>query len=74
MSIVRESGVFAHFDAVTLGEVEALMKELILATDITRQREFLLKLKVSLIYSFTILRLSKKLVQTIVVVKTLFGG
>ena len=48
MSIVRESGVFAHFDDVTLGEVEALMKELILATDITRQREFLLKLKVSL--------------------------
>ena len=46
LSIVRESGVFAHLDDVTLTRVEALTKELILATDITRQAEFLARLKV----------------------------
>lgn len=47
MGVFRESGVFDHFPAETWKKIEFQLKSLILATDITRQKEFLDNLKVS---------------------------
>ena len=46
MSIFHESGVFEHLDADVLSAIEWQTKSLILATDITRQQEFLTKFRV----------------------------
>jgi len=45
VGILHESGVFSHLDQETRNTIEWLMKSLILATDITRQQEFLTKFK-----------------------------
>ena len=46
LSIFHESGVFEHLDADVLSAIEWQTKSLILATDITRQQEFLTKFRV----------------------------
>ena len=50
MGILRESGLLHHFDGATWASIEAQLKSLILATDITRQPEFLGQLKVRALF------------------------
>ncbi|XP_064624341.1 high affinity 3',5'-cyclic-AMP phosphodiesterase 7A-like isoform X3 [Lineus longissimus] len=45
MGIIHESGIFNHFDAEEWKQTENQLRSLILATDITRQQEFLRKFK-----------------------------
>lgn len=45
IGILHESGLFDHFDAHQWGHLEWQLKSLILATDITRQQEFIRKFK-----------------------------
>ncbi|GAB1606418.1 cAMP-specific 3',5'-cyclic phosphodiesterase 7B-like [Argonauta hians] len=45
IGVLHESGVFNHFDAHQWGLLEWQLKSLILATDITRQQEFIRKFK-----------------------------
>lgn len=45
IGILHESGLFDHFDAHQWGHLEWQLKSLILATDITRQQEFIRRFK-----------------------------
>ncbi|KAI0209156.1 High affinity cAMP-specific 3',5'-cyclic phosphodiesterase 7A [Lamellibrachia satsuma] len=45
IGLLLESGVFDHFETTTWNRIEWQLKSLILATDITRQQEYLCKFK-----------------------------
>lgn len=47
IALLQQSGVFNHFDKKTWAQVEWQLRSLILATDITRQQEFLSRFKVN---------------------------
>ncbi|CAN7940806.1 unnamed protein product, partial [Ixodes hexagonus] len=48
ISCLRQSGIFDHLDSSVWDEMEYHIRSLILATDITRQQEFLSRFKVGL--------------------------